>query len=524
MGERRARGRSRRGRDVWGLDQVPLVTPKQAAHLDANARESGIAEAVLMESAGRAAAAIVAREWPSGAIGVIAGSGNNGGDAAVLARCLRAWGRDVTLFSAGSRPPDPRLYHGFEISPESGDLTAERLLKFDVLVDGILGTGATGPARGAARTAVCAMNEAGRTICALDLPSGVDAASGRVPGDAIRAVLTIQFGWPKIGLLLHPARSHCGRLVAVEIGFPPLEADASHGALITPEWAIRRLPRRAPDAHKGTAGRLLILAGSQGMAGAALIAAEAAFHAGAGLVRVASDPSNRLVIQTSIAEAIFLDRAHLDEESAGNVHALVAGPGLGTDPAGRSALDRALELTGDVAVALDADALNLLARDPEPLRRLASERDVVLTPHFMELSRLTGRALREIAADPVAAARAAAEDFGCVVLLKGQPSMVASPGQPLLVNSTGSSDLASAGMGDQLAGMIGAFLAAGANAREAAAVALYSGGRAADLAGRGRSLSPRDVSAHLPAAFRRPGAYRPPFGLPFVTFDQPARW
>lgn len=520
----RSRGRSRRERDIWGLEHVAVVTPRQATALDRAARENGIAEAVLMESAGRAAAAILAREWPTGTIAIVAGSGNNGGDAAVVARCLRAWGREVGIFAAGSRPPPQHLLHGFDLTIQSGEVSKDGLRRFDVLVDGILGTGATGAARGPAATAISAMNESGRPILALDLPSGVDAESGAVPGEAILATLTVQFGWPKIGLLLHPARSHCGRLVAVEIGFPPHHAGEDEAALITPEWAARRLPTRPPDSHKGTAGRLLVLAGSQGMAGAALIAAEAACHAGAGLVRVASDPSNRLVIQGGVPEAVFLDRAHLDEESAGGVHALLAGPGLGADPAGREALDTALSLTGDVPVALDADALNLYAREPDTLRSLASKRDVVITPHPLELSRLLGRPLREITSDAPAAARDAAADFGCAVLLKGQPSMVAAPHQPLLLNTTGSSDLGSAGMGDQLAGAIGAFLAAGASARDAAAIALYYGGRAADLAARGRSLSPRDVSSHLALAFERPGAHRMPFGLPFVTFDQPTRW
>jgi len=142
----------------------------------------------------------------------------------------------------------------------------------------------------------------------------------------------------------------------------------------------------------------------------------------------------------------------------------------------------------------------------------------------MELSRLTGRAVHDIAGAPVTAARAAADAFGCTVLLKGQPSLIAAPGRPLLVNTTGSSDLATAGMGDQLAGAIGAFLAAGASAYEAAALALFFCGRAADLAGLGRSLSPRNVSAHMADAFRRPAPRRTPLRLPFVTFDQPPRW
>ena len=147
----------------------------------------------------------------------------------------------------------------------------------------------------------------------------------------------------------------------------------------------------------------------------------------------------------------------------------------------------------------------------------------MLTPHPGEMERLIGRPIAEIRAQPIECARALAEEVGCVVLLKGQPSVVAADGHATLVNSTGSSDVAAAGMGDQLSGTIGAMLAAGVPAREAAALGLFYAGRAGDLAGRGRSLSPRDVSARLADAFARPGAPSPPFGLPFITFDQPPR-
>jgi ADP-dependent NAD(P)H-hydrate dehydratase / NAD(P)H-hydrate epimerase len=260
------------------------------------------------------------------------------------------------------------------------------------------------------------------------------------------------------------------------------------------------------------------------MAGAAVIAAQAAQRAGAGLVHIASTAANRVILQTAAAEAIFVDRSALAEWDALASHALLAGPGIGTDDGALHALEAALDRTAGVPAVLDADALNLHARSPERLAGVAAGRDLVITPHPGELSRLTGVSLREVVADPASAAREAAERFGCSVLLKGQPSVVATPGQPLLVNTVGSSDVASAGMGDQLAGVIGAMLAAGLSAREAAAVALFYCGRAADLAARGRSLGAADVSDWLDAAFERPGARRNPTGLPFVLFDQPARW
>jgi NAD(P)H-hydrate epimerase len=520
------RDRSRAGQGVFGREHVPLVTPREAAALDLAARERhAIHERVLMESAGRAAACVLDRIFPRGSVTAIAGPGNNGGDALVLARVLRAWGRNVRVVLAANKPPDPALLHGFDLALESADTAQDAIAAADVIVDGVLGTGARGAPRAPASTAIEAMNACGRPILALDLPSGVDAETGDVEGEAVRAAATVSFGWPKLGLMLHPARARVGRLLVVEIGFPPLHTDGPDAAaLITPDWAVARLPRRPPSAHKGTSGRLLVLAGQEGMAGAAAIACRAAQRAGAGLVRVASAASNRVVLQSVVPEATFADRDALAADDLATMNAVVAGPGLGTGDEARRALEAALSLTRGRPTVLDADALNLFARVPESLRRLSAERDVVLTPHPMELSRLTGTAVQEILEDPVRAARTTARQFGCAVLLKGQPSLLASHKQPLLVNTTGSSDLAAAGMGDQLSGVIGAMLAAGCSARDGAALALFFAGRAADLAARGRSLSPADVSDHLARAFARPGAAAAPLGLPFVTFDQPPRW
>lgn len=519
------RRRGDRGRDVFGVEHVPLVTPDEAAALDAAARDQGVPERVLMESAGRAAAAVLDRLFPKGRVALLAGPGNNGGDAVVMARALHTWGRDVRVLTVGSKAPDPDLPHGHEIPTEPFDAEGSlQASSADVFVDGILGTGARGAPRGDAATAIEALNAAGRPVLALDLPSGVDANTGNVEGEAVRAVATVSFGWPKVGLLFQPARGRCGRLLAVEIGFPPHSAEgADTAALITPAWAAARLPARPPSAHKGTAGRLLVLGGTEGMAGAAALACRAAQRSGAGLVRVASAASNRLVLQSLVPEATWVDRTALDPHDIGTMHAILAGPGIGTDGEARRSMESVLEATAGRPVVFDADALNLFARDPAALRRVAAERDVAVTPHPVELARMTDRPVQDVVGDPAGTAREAAADFGCVVLLKGQPSVVASPRHPLLVNTVGSSDLASAGMGDQLAGVIGAMLAAGLTAREAAAVGLFFSARAADLADLGRSLSPADVSEEMHRAFAFPGPDRSPLGLPFITFDQPSR-
>jgi NAD(P)H-hydrate epimerase len=515
------------GRDVWGVASVPLLTVVEATAVDRAARErQGVPERVLMENAGRSAAQVLARLFPDGPVVAAVGAGNNGGDALVLLRTLASWGREVAYVQAGTRPPDAALLHGHRVDALPAEDAAAAFRRAAVLVDGILGTGSRGAPRAPAAQVIEALNESGRPVVALDLPSGVDATTGEVPGIAVRASVTVSFGWPKTGLLLQPARAHCGRLVVVEIGFPPYGPERPGAELITPGWAEARLRPRAPDAHKTSVGRLLVLAGRAGMAGAAAISARGALRAGAGLVRIASPDANRQILQTLAPEAVFADRGDdaALRAAAEGCEAVLAGPGLGLDDGARRALDTVLEATAGKPVLLDADALTLLAaRGGDALARLGGERPTVLTPHPGEMSRLTGRNVAEIRRDPLESARALAGASGCVVLLKGLPSVVGAPGEPVLVNTVGSSDLATAGMGDQLAGVIGALLAVGHDARTAAALGVFYSARAADLAARGRALSPLDVCEHLHRAFATPGARRPPLGLPFVTFDQPPR-
>ncbi|MBI4410678.1 MAG: NAD(P)H-hydrate dehydratase [Gemmatimonadetes bacterium] len=516
------------GRDVYGREHVAVLTAAQAAGVDREARERfGVADRVLMENAGRAAALVLQRLFPEGRVVGVVGGGNNGGDALVLLRTLRAWGRNVAWIRAAARTPDADLLHGFDVASLDAAAAPAALASASVIVDGLLGTGSTGAPRGATAELIKMLNESGRPVLAIDVPSGVDPTTGNIPGAAVRGDVTVTFGWPKQGLLLQPGRSHCGRLIAVEIGFPPLApARPLAAVLITPAWAAARLPPRAPDAHKGSVGRLLVLAGSRGMAGAAALAAHGGVRAGAGLVLVASAEANRPVLQSLVPEAVFVDRADaaLLESRAAEAAALLAGPGIGVDDDARATLERVLAAAAGRPTLLDADALTLVAGEKSGLERLAQSRPLLLTPHPGEMQRLSGAAVEEIRAAPLEAARELAERVGCVVLLKGAPSVVAAPGEPALINTVGSSDLASAGMGDQLAGTIGAFLAAGAPPRIAAALGLFYSGRAADLAARGRALTPRDVADHLDRAFAAPGPTESSLGLAFVTFDQPPRW
>lgn len=510
---------------VYGRERVALLTAAEASALDARAQEaSGIPGRALMESAGRAAAEVIHRLHPDGRIVAVVGGGNNGGDALVALRSLASWGRDVAWVPASDRTPDPALLAGAAVARLDDHEIDAAFADAAVILDGILGTGSSGAPREQAGAMIRRMNESDRPIVALDIPSGVDPTTGEVPGEAVTATATIMFGWPKQGGLFQPGRGRCGRILAVEIGFPPLDEDGAAAALITPDWARHRLPPRDADAHKNSVGRVLVVAGRKGMAGAAAIAGRSAVRAGAGLVRLVSADANRAVIQSLVPEGLFVDRGDdaAVAEALDASDAVLLGPAIGTGDPDADLVDRILDGLGDRPCVLDADALTILgARGAID----ALDSRFVLTPHPGEMSRITGLTVGEIRRSPMArAAELAGGTRGAVVLLKGSPSVVAEAGRPVLVNSVGSSDLAAAAMGDQLAGLIAAFMAAGATVRDAAALGLFYGGRAAELARRGRGLTPDDIADHLGAAFDHPGPDRPPLDLPFILFDQPPRW
>ena len=505
---------------------VPVATGEEAAAFDRLAiSELGVPQATLMESAGRSAAEVVQRLHPRGEIVAVVGAGNNGGDALVALRTLAAWGRTVRAVVVAERiEPDP-LLHGWNAHlvryDVAGDGAWDLLTGADVVIDGVLGTGSRGAPRARQARAIQAINAAAPPVVALDLPSGVDAATGAVPGEAVRADVTVAFGWPKLGTLIGEGRVLRGRLVAVEIGFPPLPEGRFGAALITPAWAANVRPRREPETHKYQVGTVLIVAGRQGMAGAAVLAGRAALRAGAGLVYVASAPENRVVLQSAVPEAIFVDatdRGALAERAAA-VDALAVGPGIGTDALGERVLASVLD-AGAQPIVLDADALTLLgAGRPRSLRDVAATRPSLVTPHSGEMERITGHTQTEIRARRVEIVRESASALGCTVLLKGMPSLVAAPDTPVLIDSVGTSDLATGGMGDVLTGTIGALLARGLAPRVAGALALHASGRAAVRAGRGEGILPVDVISHLRDAFGEVGPGESDLDLPCVLLD-----
>lgn len=493
---------------------VPVVTAAAMRDWEKSVFGQGTAdERVVMESAGRAVAAAVAERFPDGRVIGVLGAGNNGGDAVVALRSLMAAGREVVAVPVGDAGVPARLAHGWAI-PVGG---VDALDSADVLIDGILGTGATGAPREPHAGMIRAMNAARAPIVAIDGPSGVDLTTGAVAGEAILAAATVTFGAVKRGLLLYPGRIHAGRILLAEVGFPPL-AVPDQAEAVTDGWARERLPAIPPDAHKGAVGLVGVVAGRAGYGGAALMVTMGALRAGAGGVRVFSVDANRAVINSAVPEAVFFERTAAEARDAlRGTRAVVIGPGIGTDPSARAVLESVLDgFPGSFVI--DADAVTLIAGEPGILSPTVAAR-CVLTPHPGELARLLGVDTATVLADRFASAAAAAERFGCLVLAKGAPSLVAAPGLPTLIAVSGHSGIATGGMGDTLGGIIGAFLAAGATPRIAAGLGIHFAGRAAEAAGRGRGLLPRDVAEALPGVLAGGSRERAPT-WPF-TFDLP---
>lgn len=506
---------------------MKLVTAEQMRALDRRTIEEwGLPGMVLMENAGRAVVQAVAELLNGGAgpVVVVAGKGNNGGDGFVVARWL-AWAGievEVCLLTAGEElTGDAATNYAFAtragvtiFEGAERELLDDRLDRAALIVDGVLGTGVSGEVRGSAAAAIAAMNAAPAPVVAIDIPSGVHADTGAILGDAVWAHTTVTFALPKVGLYQYPGRERCGQIIVAPIGMARAltEDDALTTNLTLDEDAAWMLPGRVPEMHKGDAGRLLVIAGSAGMTGAAALAGHGAARAGAGLVYIACPQSLNDILEVKCTEVLTRPMPETEarslalaaeEELAGaaaGVDAVVLGPGLSQHEE-TAELARRLALRIEAPLLIDADGLNAFAGLAAELADRPGA--TVLTPHPGEMARLTGLSIGAIGADRLAAARALAEQSGAVVVLKGAGTVTAAPDGEAWVNPTGNEGMASGGMGDVLSGMIGAFLAGGAPALEAAVAGVFYHGRAADLAaqpGR-RGLVASDLLNLLPSVF-----------------------
>jgi NAD(P)H-hydrate epimerase len=502
-------------REAWrfGAEVVWLPTADEMSALDRYAVEIGATtERTLIEVAGREVARRVQHHFPTGPVTAVAGRGHNGADALVAVRTLAVWGREVRVVLAGDAPPEPDVLTGAGITPAPASDLPRLSAGAAVIVDGILGTGVTGPPREPQAALIRSINELGVPVLSVDGPSGADFSTGAVTGACIRADVTVSLGWPNFGLLRQPAREHCGLIEAVEIGFPPPPGPMRARA-ITGRWVAATLMPRAPDAHKGRAGYLVLVAGREGMAGAAVLSARSALRGGVGILKVVGDEANREILQKAVPGAIFVGWSDADavREAVEWAGAVAVGPGLGRCDSTRELVTRVLDARGGRPVVLDADGLSSFTDHTDVLAERLGDRDVI-TPHPGELARLTRSSVDAIVADPVAAAMEAAARFGCVVLLKGAPSLVAETDQPLRVSTTGGPAVAAGGTGDVLTGLIAAYLAVGMRPADAAAAALFITGAAA-----ARSVEPvghlaSDIPASIPGVRADVALPDPPTG------------
>ena len=509
------------------MNPIPVLSASEAAAWDSAARtQYRVPSRVLMETAGRAVAQVLVAEMPAVTTGggagvlIVAGAGNNGGDGWVIARALHAVGIPVWVAAVDPKTDDAIDNRALARVDGVRELGREEAWpQAGVAVDALLGTGAAGPAKGDVLALAERLAAYGAPILAVDGPTGLDLTSGEAHGP-VRAQLTVTFGGPRRGHLL--AREWCGKVVVVDIGFPP--PDSAWPVLVTDAWAAERLPRLAPQMHKGDRGRVCVIGGADGMSGAALHAARAALAAGAGLVQLVAARETIAAAQASLPDLLTVESA-LGEtlepavaEAIDWADALVLGPGLGRQTEREDFVSQVLARRA-VPTVVDADALHYLHQAPTP------PRPVVCTPHLGEFRVLAGDALADEAANDrwSAAARAAAK-LKCTMLLKGVPTVIADLRGPEHVVASGNPGLATGGSGDLLAGFIGAFLARGTAAAEAAALGAHALGRAAEQGARqwtARSLRPADVLAALPEVWRAWASVKPARPPVLVELEAP---
>ncbi|PIE67104.1 MAG: bifunctional ADP-dependent NAD(P)H-hydrate dehydratase/NAD(P)H-hydrate epimerase [Deltaproteobacteria bacterium] len=519
-----------------------LVTANEMQQMDQMTIESmGIPGRVLMENAGRGATVsfleTVHKHHP-GPVGIAAGRGNNGGDGFVMARYLHNKGIPTTVFLfsnrnriAGDAAANLKLLEAMQVPvvevPDAAalDQQKKRLTACRTWIDAILGTGLRSDVRGFFHTVIHAINQQDRPLFAVDIASGINADTGQICGICTRAVATATFGFAKTGHLAYPGRICTGELRIIEIGIPPSVANTvgCRQHLITPASVKTAMPARQPTAHKGSAGHLLVLAGSPGKTGAAAMCATAAMRSGAGLVTLGIPRTLNPILESMVTEAMTVG---LPESADGTLdiaaettvlklirdkRCIAVGPGLGTNAATGKLLKRLIRDSG-VPMVIDADGLNLIAMDPSILKTTSAP--VILTPHPGEMARLSGCNTADIQNDRLGRARAMAQRFKAHVVLKGADTIVAQPDGTVFLNASGNPGMAAGGMGDVLTGMIAGLITQGATIDQAACAGVYLHGVAADLLACDKApvgYLASEVMEAIPRAMASLGRSRSPF-------------
>ncbi len=509
---------------------MKIATAQEIKNIDRRAiREFGLPGPVLMENA---AAAIMAEMdaffdgLGNSRVGILCGKGNNGGDGLALARRLRIRGVPVRVallapFSAVSGEAKIHLSVLRKMDVEiTQNARVESLADVvgwaDIIVDAVLGVGLSTPLKGTYAFAAELMNASGKPLVAVDIPTGIDADTGEVMGSAVMADLTVTMALLKRGLVLHPGAQHAGTIRVADIGIPfeAVEKEKIATSLLTRATAWGLLGPRQQDAHKGSFGHAMIVAGSLGKAGAAVMAARGALRAGAGLVSVAAPNSLVPVIQQQVFESMCIPSAESVDgtigigsevellKSAARMSACAIGPGLTTHYETVQVVRNFVERSTGPCV-IDADALNALAGSLGVLRK--AKAPLIMTPHPGEMARLIGRSAAEIQQDRIGISQEFAKQYKVTLVLKGAGTVIALPDGSVFLNSTGNAGMATGGTGDVLTGMICGFLAQGYTAGQAACLGVYLHGLAGDLAAKEKgeiAMIAGDLIEKIPAAIQ----------------------
>ena len=504
---------------------MKVSTVEEMRAMDRYAIEKlGIAEEILMENAGQAAASVLARE-----IGIrdrrfmiFCGAGNNGGDGFVVARKIHADGGDARVFILGNAgkfkgaaAANLKILEHLPVQIQA--LESAKRIRTDLLhshgvVDAIFGTGLDRDVGGLHREVIERINEGGRKVLSLDIPSGVNGDTGAVMGCAVQADWTVAFGLPKAGNLLYPGHARCGRLFVCHISFPPSLRDRD-------DLRIRisrplSLPARNPDGHKGTMGQTLFVAGASGYFGAPCLSALSFLKAGGGYSRLAAPRSMVPFLAQGGSEVVFIPQQETASGSialknkagllalAEKMDMVVIGPGLSLDG---ETQELVCELVKAVRkpVLIDGDGITAVAENPEIVRKRKAP--TILTPHAGEMSRLAGQPAAEINRNRIPVLQAVAGDLGAIVVLKGAHSLIGLPDGRVFINLTGNSGMATAGSGDVLTGAIAAMSGLGLPPDEAARKGVFLHGFAGDLAAAEKGedgITARDILEFLPRAVK----------------------
>lgn len=450
-----------------------VVTAAEMRQYDANTMErTGIPGMVLMERAALEVLHVICSRIPykdraKQYVLILAGVGNNGGDGLALARMLSEEGFWVEVWGVGNpeRATGQWIQQGNILTKYPVEFGGKpRREEYTIIVDALFGVGLTREIEGEYADAIAFCNDREAFKVAVDIPSGISADTGKVLGCAFRADVTVTFDFIKRGVVLYPGCEYAGEVILRHIGISERSFYGQEpGMFLYDEPLSKLLPKRDPGGNKGTFGKVLLIAGSRNMAGAAALSAKAAYRAGAGMVKVLSNLENRGILQEAVLEALFGTYEELMDAAAW-ADVIGIGPGLGKSKEAEYALKTVIE-NSDKPLLLDADALNLLAEKGWISDALDSSvrrgRQVILTPHVGELSRLTGHTVLQLKENLPGYAMEYAKKTGTVVVAKDARTYVCMKGSPVFVNKNGNSGMAAAGSGDVLAGCILGLLAQG---------------------------------------------------------------